>query len=71
MINKTEINMDIIISILFLTVGALAIFFPDSLCNVAALKPEQVARNRRIWKRCGFALILLGAAGLIIVLLRH
>lgn len=63
--------MDILIGVLFLTLGAVGIFRPSFLYNGAVLTPEEASRNKRIWKRCGIALVLLGFADLIIVLLRH
>ena len=55
--------MDEIIDALSIVVGLMGIFNPSVFYKSELLTPEQIARNKRIWKRCGIGLVILGVAG--------
>ena len=63
--------MDVIICILSFALGALGIVRPSFFYNTNALTSEQVTRNKRILRRCGIGLILLGIFQLVLLILRH
>ena len=52
--------MDILIAILLLIVGLIGIFRPDFFYKSELLTPEQIARNKRIWNRCGAGMAIVG-----------
>jgi hypothetical protein len=61
--------MSILISALFLGMGLLGVFCPGFFYKAEKLNPEQIARNKRIWNRCGAGLIILGLADLLMALI--
>jgi hypothetical protein len=61
-------SMSILIGGLFLLMGLLGVFYPAFFYKAEKLSPEQIARNKRILKRCGVALIVLGLADLLMTL---
>lgn len=52
--------MDILIAVIFLTVGFIGIFRPGFFYKSELLTPEQLARNKRIWNRGGVVLVIGG-----------
>jgi uncharacterized protein YjeT (DUF2065 family) len=61
--------MSILIGVLFIINGLLGVFYPGFFYKKNKLTPEQIARNNRIWNRCGIVLIVVGIANLVITLL--
>ncbi len=58
--------MGIFIAVLFIITGSLGILRPGIYYNSKKLNAHQIARNKRIWKRCGIGLVLLGILDLIL-----
>jgi len=61
--------MSTVIGVLFITMGIIAILKPDFFYDVQKLEPDRIKRNERIWRMCGFLLLLLGFADVILVAL--
>jgi len=53
--------MNIIIGALFLAVGFLGVLNPNFFFKSEKLNSSQIERNRRIWRRCGIGLLVIGA----------
>jgi hypothetical protein len=49
--------MDFLIGFSVLILGLLGVFYPSVLYKSDLLTPQQIERNRRIWKHCGMGLI--------------
>jgi len=62
--------MDTILGLWFVAVGLVGVLRPSFFYKSKKLTPERIDRNNRIWKRCGFGLIAVGIAELIVVMLR-
>jgi len=60
-----------LISLWFVIVGLIGIFRPTFFFKSEKLTPEKIQRNTRIWKACGFGLVVCGIAGLIVEFIRR
>ena len=60
--------MDELCAALTLTLGLMGIFNPSFFYKSELLNPEQIARNKRIFKRGGIVLVILGVALVAIIL---
>jgi len=63
--------MSILIGTLFIIIGLIGIFHPSFFYDVRKLNAEKVARNERIWNRCGIGLLILGCVDLALSLVHH
>ena len=63
--------MNIAMGIWFLAFGAAALVRPSLFYKAGELSPESVRRNRKLIKRFGAAMLVLGAALLAVELLRR
>lgn len=62
--------MSSLIAALFLIMGLIGVFRPNFFYKTELLTPEQLQRNRRIWKKGGIVLIILGIVQLALSFLR-
>ena len=54
--------MSIILAVLFLIMGLVGVFRPSFFYKSELLTAQQIERNKRIWKKGGAALVILGLA---------
>lgn len=58
--------MSYVVGSLFLVTGLISIFKPDFFYQSNRLNEDQIARNKRIWKRVGIVLVIFGVADVIL-----
>jgi hypothetical protein len=51
--------MDSLSGYLLLTWGLLLVFYPGFFYKIELLTPQQIERNKRIWKRFGIVMIII------------
>ena len=54
--------MDELCAALFISLGLMQIFNPSFFYKSELLTPQKIERNKRILKRCGIGLVILGVA---------
>jgi len=58
--------MSRLIATLFLIMGLIGVFRPSLFYKSELLTPEQIQRNKRIWKIGGMVLVVLGLSLLVL-----